>query len=248
MITMILKRVLGQGNLGRIDCFRQGVQNGWGGPFNGQRFRQLIFFDLLYHFPIRAIVETGTFRGTTTALFGATGLPVYTAEIHPRYCAYSRMRFLFNRAGIHLYQRDSVSFLRGLSDDDSVPRESVFFYLDAHWGTDLPLRDELEIIFSQWARPIVMIDDFQVPGSGYGFDDYGQGKAIDLAYIDPVVSAFRLSIFFPSVNSSEETGSKRGSCVLCEEKTGSEVEARIRTLVRSASRACGPAFPEVSSG
>ena len=203
-----------------------------GGPFNGQKYRQRIFFDLLYYFPIKAIVETGTYRGTTTALFGATSLPVYTAEIHPRYFSYSKTRFLFTQDNIHLYKSDSRSFLRELSEDSSVPKEDMFFYLDAHWREDLPLREELEIIFSKWERPIVMIDDFQVPDSGYGFDDYGPEKVLDLNYIASVVSAHKMSVFFPAVNASEESGARRGSVVLCQEMLGRVVETRIKTLVR----------------
>lgn len=227
--------------MGRIDFFRQpSLKHGWGGPFNGQRFRQRIFFDLLYYFPIKAIVETGTFHGTTTALFAATSLAVYSAEIHPRYFYYAKMRFLFNRGNIYLYHGDSRSFLRDLHEDRSVPKEDVFFYLDAHCGedqplADLPLLDELEIIFSKWRRPIVMVDDFQVPNSDYRFTDYGQQKALNLTYIDPVVSAHRLSVFFPAVNSTEETGKTRGCVILCQEKSGTELDTKIKTLVRDAS-------------
>lgn len=111
----------------------------------------------------------------------------------------------------------------------------MFFYLDAHWGEDLPLRDELEIIFSKWKRPIVMVDDFQVPNSDYGFDDYGPGKALNLSYIEPVVSDHKISVFFPAVNSSEETGARRGSVVLCQEMSGVELDTKFKTLVRDAS-------------
>jgi hypothetical protein len=236
LIKDLVRRIVGEGNQGRLDFFRHpDMQYGQGGPFNGQKFRLRVFFDLLYYFPIKAIVETGTFRGTTTALFGATSLPVYTVEINPRYFSYAKMRFRFNRANIHLYRNDSRSFLKSLSEDSSVPKEDVFFYLDAHWGKDLPLRDELEIIFSKWRRPIVMIDDFQVPNSDYENDDYGPGKVLDLSYIDPVVSAHKLAVFFPAENSSAETGARRGSVVLCQEMSGFEVDTKITTLIRDTS-------------
>ncbi len=223
-----------EGIRGRLDFFRhKNLQYSWGGPFNGQRFRQRIFFELLYYFPITAIVETGTFLGTTTSLFGATCLPVYTTEINPRYIAYSKTRFLFNRANIHLYERESRSFLRELGDDGAVPKENVFFYLDAHWGSDLPLRDELEIIFTKWKRSIVMIDDFQVPNCDYGFDNYGPGNVLNLDYIDPVVSAHKLFVFFPAAPPAGESGARRGSVVLCQEEAGLEMEARMTTLVRA---------------
>jgi len=165
-------------------------------------------------------------------LFAATSLPVYSAETHPRYFSYAKTRFLVNRHKIHLYHGDSRSFLRDLSDDSHMPKEDVFFYLDAHWGKELPLLDELKIIFSKWERPIVMVDDFQVPDSTYRYDDYGPGKALNLGYIDPVVSTHNLSVFFPAVDSPEETGARRGSVVLCKEMSAAEMGKSVKTLVR----------------
>lgn len=232
-IKDVAKGLLGDTILGWLDFLRHpSMQASWGGPFNGQKFRQRILFDLLYCFPVTAIVETGTFRGTTTAFFAATALPVYTTEIHRRFFWYSRLHFLFNRNLIHLYNKDSRSFLRALSEDPSVPKDSVFFYLDAHWGEDLPLREELEIIFSKWSRPIVMIDDFAVPATDYGFDSYGPDKTLNLKYLESAVSTYKLSVFFPAATPSEETGTKRGSVVLCPEALGLEVDKRIKTLVR----------------
>lgn len=239
-IKDVVKSLLGDRIMGWLDFLRHpSMEASWGGPFNGQKYRQRILFDLLYCFPIKAIVETGTFRGTTTALFAATALPVYTTEIHPRYFSYSKLHFLFNRNVIHLYQKDSRSFLRALSEDRSVPKEDVFFYLDAHWGEELPLREELEIIFMNWKRPVVMIDDFAVPDSTYGFDNYGPEKALNLKYIDSIVSAHKLSVFFPAANPSEETGAKRGSVVLCPEMSGVEIDTKIKTLVRNSSHQQG---------
>lgn len=233
MIREILRKAAGESTLGGLEFFRRpATRKSWGGPFNGQRFRQRIFFDLLYYFPIQAIVETGTYRGTTTALFAATSLPVYTSEIAPRFFSYSKVRFLLNRDNIHMYKSDSRAFLRDLSKDSTVPKEDVFFYLDAHWEEDLPLREELDIIFSNWKRPIVMIDDFQVPDSDYVFDNYGPEKALTLEYINPLVSAHKLSVFYPAVQSSEETGARTGSVVLCEETSGSKVDEDVKTLAR----------------
>jgi len=232
--TNLANRFVGGANLGRLDFLRRhkSLKHPWGGPFNGQRFRQRIFFDLLYHYPIKAIVETGTFRGTTTELFAATSLPVYTVEAHLRFHSYSKMRFFFEQDTIHLYYNDSRAFLRSLSASPSIPKDHVFFYLDAHWSEDLPLCEELEIIFMNWKRPVIMVDDFQVPDSDYGYDDYGTGKVLDLNCISPVVSAHKASVFFPAVNASEETGSKRGCVVLCRETAGEHLEAKVKTLVR----------------
>ena len=76
--------------------------------------------------------------------------------------SFVKTRFVLDR-NVHLHNKDSVEFLRELSTDASVPKERVFFYLDAHWLKHLPLREELELIASAWKRPIIMIDDFCVP-------------------------------------------------------------------------------------
>ena len=186
--------------------------------------------------PIFLLAVVGGAAYVGTGFFAGTALPVYTTEIHPRFFSYSKLHFLFNRKVIHLYNQDSRSFLRTLSENRSVPKEDVFFYLDAHWGKDLPLKEELEIIFSNWKRPIVMIDDFAVPDSDYGFDDYGSGKALNLKYIESAVAAHKLAVFFPMATSAEETGTKRGSVVLCPEMTGVEIEKNIKTLMRNLAR------------
>lgn len=236
LVKPFVGKIIGAGNVGRVEFLRNAEsRDSSGGPFNGQRYRQRIFFDLLYHFPIKAIVETGTYHGTTTALFAATWLPVYTVESDPRHFSYSKMRFRGNRTHVHLHHGDSRSFLQRLSQDPAVAKEDVFFYLDAHWADDLPLREELEMVFSNWIRPIVMIDDFQTPQSGYEYDDYGPGKTLNLGYIAPVVRAHQLAVFFPAVDSSRETGRKRGSVVLCQETTGADIDRAITTLARNSS-------------
>ena len=77
---------------------------------------------------------------------------------------------------------------QALARDSSVPKCDVFFYLDAHWEDDLPLLEEIEVIFSHRDRATIMIDDFCVPGTDYGFDDYGAGKTLNLAYLRAVTS------------------------------------------------------------
>jgi hypothetical protein len=59
-----------------------------------------------------------------------------------------------------------------------------------------------------------MIDDFEVADDpGYGFDDYGPGRALTVDYLaGSVVAGWEL--LYPAVSSADEGGSKRGCCVL----------------------------------
>jgi hypothetical protein len=133
--------------------------------------------------------------------------------VNPRYLGYAQAR-LWSRSNVHFCLEDSRQFLRRLIQDSTVPKDKVFFYLDAHWHDDLPLREEVDLIFRHWTRPVVMIDDFQVPDDpGYQFDDYGEGKKLCLDYLNPVAHLGFVP-FFPALPSSEEVGLKRGWVVL----------------------------------
>ena len=90
----------------------------------------------------------------------------------------------------------------------------TLFYLDAHWENHLPLKDELQIIFEHAQQFLILIDDFCVPhDAGYGYDNYGDGKSLELAYLRPL-SQYRFAVFFPTAPSVLETGYRRGCVVL----------------------------------
>jgi len=165
--------------------------------------------------PLHSIVETGTYRGTTTAYLAAvTALPIYTVEADRRNQGFS-FAMLRQCNNVRRYSGDSRQLLRRLAATPGFPDKTVLFYLDAHGNGELPLAEEIDIIFSHWRRAVVVIDDFQVPDDeGYGYDNYGPGKALNRDYIEPAIRAFGLRTFFPSVTSKSETGAKRGSVTL----------------------------------
>ncbi len=187
----------------------------WGGPFNGQSARQKIFLSLVGERGFYAIVETGSFRGSTTEfILKNTQAPVFSVEYNPEFFWYSKIR-LSQYKKCFLFRNDSRSFIRQLTEDSLVPKENVFFYLDAHWSADLPLEEEFSIICKNFKSWVVMIDDFKVPDDkGYGYDDYGSGKALELEYLDNLIKTYRVNVFFPATPSTLETGAKRGCVVL----------------------------------
>lgn len=200
----------------------------YGGAMNGQERRREIVTELLTRLKPDAIIETGSFRGDTTAFLAAFGT-VHTVEANSRFFGFSQMRFLFNRR-VHVHQGDSRGFLRMLTP--KLRDQRCFVYLDAHWEEDLPLREELEIL-GTWADPIVMVDDFQVPDdAGYFFDSYEAGT-LNLEYLPELPDFVK---YFPAAPSSEETGEKRGSLVLARVGPNTpEIErdltwAKLRTL------------------
>ena len=164
----------------------------------------------------KAIIETGTYLGTSTEWLSAFQIPLWSVEANAKHFGYSYQR-LFDIKHVKLHLGDSRRLLKEkfYGALDEYVEESIFFYLDAHWEEDLPLREELEIIFSIFKRPIVLIDDFKVEDDdGYRYDDYGPEKKLDWHYISPVLNTFTLAAMYPSAAADTETGARRGSIIL----------------------------------
>lgn len=196
----------------RLDACRPSLRGSWGGPFNGQARRQDLVRDVVRRIGCEQIIETGTYRGTTTRFLDDLegGVPVFTVEASPRYFHYCRRR-LRVRQEVTCVLGDSREALRLLKDAPGVAGRRTFFYLDAHWERDLPLAEEVAIIAENWRESAILIDDFQVPGDpGYAFDDYGPGRALTMEYLRPPEE---WGVLYPSACSEQETGAVRG-CVL----------------------------------
>lgn len=215
-LKRVARRLLGDRVVGMMDYYRHPEWRvSWGGALNGQSHRQRMVEAFIRDLPLHAIVETGTYRGTTTAYLAAvSALPIYTVEVDRRKQGFS-FAMLRQCNNVRRYSGDSRQFLRRLAATPDLADKTVLFYLDAHGNGELPLAEEIDIIFRHWRRAVVLIDDFQVPDdAGYGYDNYGPGKALNRDYIEPAVRAFSLRTFFPSVKSKSETGWKRGSVTL----------------------------------
>ena len=219
-IKSIARRLISERIVGHLDYYRFPERGHiWGGPFNGQQSRAALFRSLMDHLSPAAIVETGAYLGTTTEFFADFSRPVFTVENDPRAYGFARAR-LWKRRNVILLPGDSRQALRKLLDGPrlSLRASTVFFYLDAHWSADLPLAEELEIIFSRCPAAIVMIDDFKVPfDAGYGYDDFGPNKALTADYVARTMQQHGLYSFYPSTSAIEETGARRGCVVFVKE-------------------------------
>jgi hypothetical protein len=211
--------------IGTVDYYMHPEKlDSWGGPFNGQCFRQMIYTDLVRACKFDAIIETGTYRGSTTLFLAlnSAGAPVYTSEINTHAFEVARRR-LREIPNIHMFNRDSRDFLSTISLSDNG---SSFFYLDAHWLEDVPLAEETELIARKFSTFVIMIDDFQVPNdTGYGYDDYGPGRRLSLRDF-PFDSDPRFVFYFPARPSTEESGKRRGCIVLA----SSDLKDRVDQL------------------
>jgi hypothetical protein len=229
----IVKKMIGEQLLGAIDFVRfLKTHASWTGPFNGQHLRQELFRDIIKVFQPLAIIETGAYLGTTTELFADTDLPVYSVEAHTRNYSFARLR-LWRRKNVQLEFGDSRHGLRMFFAGPlrDLAHSKLFFYLDAHWKEDLPLLEELEIILSQCSSALIMIDDFEVPDEpGYGYDDYGVGKALTLDFIRPAIEKHRLAVRFPLASAREEGGARRGCVIVAQKETQVAAISGLRTF------------------
>lgn len=219
---------------GAIDLLRPKLAQGLGGPFNGQERRVEAVREMFDRVHFQALIETGTYRATTTLLLRAlSAAPIATIEAHSRYYHYARMR-LFRRH-VTVIQGDSATVLRSLVSEQPWNRSPAFFYLDAHWLEALPLPAELQIIASGWSDFAALIDDFRVPGDeGYGYDDYGPGRALESSILAPLAGK-QVVVYWPSARSESETGARRGWVVLASAGAVDDSLRSLETLRRAGS-------------
>jgi hypothetical protein len=201
--------------------------------FNGQKGKKQIFAELLDNFDFRYLIETGSFVGDTTGFMARRAkLPVLSSELNPHFYSLAKLR-LKSLPSVSLSNLDSRVFLRNLAERPEITQQECFIYLDAHWGRDCPLREEIAIIASCWEKFIIMIDDFQVPGDyGYGYDRFGTFTKLNLAYIRAELKRFDLHTYFPRLPSAEETGAPSGCVILSKGEQITHALTRIPSLRR----------------
>lgn len=206
----------------------------FGGPLNDQAFRRLVVEGVIAGCELRTVIETGACRGTSTEFFASCGVEsVWAVEYVPRLFWYTRLRLRKN-SRIHILPGDSRAGLLRLAQDSLLVSKPTLFYLDAHWGPDLPLAGEIEIIARHWSRWVAVIDDFCVPDDpGYGYDSYGVDATIDAAYCERIEIP-NMRIFYPALESRYETGRRRGCAVVTNLPEMVERLERMTTLLRPA--------------
>lgn len=196
-------------------------------PFNGQLNRLKLFHAILKACSISTIVETGTFRGVTTEYIAKNfDGKIYSCEVNRQYFDRASARLaMFANVDLRLMQSEAL--LESLLAMPALQEQSVFFYLDAHWNKDVPLIEEMSLIFNSHVPSVAMIDDFEVPSDpGYGFDTFGNNQKLCLQ----MLARFRGLLshaYFPSEPADTETGPKRGSMIFT---NSAQLAREIETL------------------
>jgi predicted O-methyltransferase YrrM len=116
-----VKQLLGDRVLGMVDyCLHPAWKSSWGGALNGQRHRQRMVEALTRRLPLDAIVETGTYRGTTTSyLASLSSRPIYTVENDKRTRGFALLA-LRRFENVHQFGGDSRRFLRELASEPNL--------------------------------------------------------------------------------------------------------------------------------
>lgn len=198
--------------------------------FNGVRGRKKIFNEILNTYSFHHIIETGTYLGDTSGYMTTTsGVPVLTCELNQSLYRIAKMR-LKHISSISLHNMDSRAFLMHLSNNTGITKKCCFIYLDAHWGKDIPLREEIMIIASNWDEFVIMIDDFKVPGDdGYAHDNYGTLEYINMPHLR---RQYNLRAYFPSMPSTEEPTQPTGCVVMAKKNSFGERLDEVMSLRR----------------
>lgn len=139
-------------------------------------------------------LETGTCLGSTTLWLAENFDRVWTCEIHEPTYEIASARFA-ELNGAHSIKDSSDRFFKNIAARRRDSRKAAwndagrvdFIFLDAHWGEHCPLLDELAAIASPEhaakKKPCIIIHDFHVPGTDFGFDRMPDGRPFELDLI-----------------------------------------------------------------
>jgi hypothetical protein len=207
-------------------------------PLNGQRSRIRAVRALINEFEPDALIETGTFVGSTTRFFCGNGVPVYTAEVKRSFWLLARARLGWGNEA-RLFRSDTLTMLRRLAIER--PFERPLAYLDAHWWGELPVTAELGVLREHWNEAVIVIDDFMVPGDpgymGYGYND----GYLSLNEQDGVSLPSDAKAAYPAIPSEQETGARNGALYVAWGRGG---QAALRSLVEAGQLRYAPGYED----
>lgn len=183
------------------------VQNELG--FEGDAFLQPIFESLVKKHKVSAIIETGTYLGSTTLKFAEIADIVFTIEYNAEY--YNKAKKKIDKSGKNIVQYfGSSARALPMVIDNTSQHENRLFFLDAHWGDNNPLLEELAAIAKAGLKPVIAIHDFKVPDRlDLGFDSYG-GQDYTWEWIAASIEQIYGKDGYSYFYNNEATGAKRG--------------------------------------
>lgn len=146
-------------------------------PWNGDGYLAAEVLRLKSAHDLNNAVETGTCLGSTSLWFSEHFDTVTTFEVNDQFHAIAKARPSCDFTRINFVHRASVP---GMS---LYVTDNLLCFLDAHWCEHCPLLDELSCIARHGIKPCIVIHDFQVPGTDFGFDSMPDGRPFNLDLI-----------------------------------------------------------------
>jgi hypothetical protein len=187
-------------------------------PFEGSAEIAAIVEALIARWYVSTFVETGTQRGATALWATGHDIRVITMEADAE--RYAEAVENLKTSGAFLLLGDSGALIDALHFRWG---EHVLFFLDAHGGRigGTPIRAELRAIRAAVEKynitPIICIHDFQVPDHPeLGYDQYDDGTALTLPYIQPALNAMGIGAWPVRYNATAD-GAARGFCYIAPE-------------------------------
>tara|TARA_B100001248_G_C27359774_1_gene445801 strand:- start:681 stop:1463 length:783 start_codon:yes stop_codon:yes gene_type:complete len=170
-----------------------------GKPFNNQNTRTDIITNFLKEYKPDEIFETGTLLGNTTEFFGKFDAKVTSVEISELYFLISKIRFI---------DKKNIKIIKGNSSDvllNIIPNNKrIFFYLDAHSQSSLPLKKEIHHCL-KFENSVILIDDFKVPkNDSFGYDTYNN---LDLS-LENYNEIIDKDLYFPNYKTDKDVGNR----------------------------------------
>jgi len=154
-------------------------------PMNGDSFITNEMIRLKEIFGLKVAIETGTCFGSTSIWMAKHFPLVLTIESNQQYQDIAKERAKNDSIGnIVFYLGLSESTLPHILEKYSVGNDALFL-LDAHWGNQCPLLDELKAIAAHGIKPCIVIHDMKNPRDAkFGFDTYN-GQEFTFEWVKP---------------------------------------------------------------
>lgn len=179
------------------------------GALNEDVIAQKEFLFVKDKYNLKYAVETGTCLGYTTQFLSENYDIVHTIEIAPNFKEIAFENRLKNLQNVKMYEGSSSNMLINMIND--LPsKDGIFIFLDAHWGQNCPLKDELNQIAKANVKPCIAIHDFVVPNNPeLGFDSI-DGQPFNYEWLKENIDSIYGEEGYEYYYNSESVGAKRG--------------------------------------
>lgn len=180
--------------------------------FSGDKFLVETFILLVKKHKIKHIVETGTCKGNTSAALAVImkdNGDVTTIEASNSYFVLGD--WLKKFTNVKRVLGDSPEWIEKNAKKLEGP---LLFFLDAHWEIPTPTPKELDAIWKNGLKPVIVIHDFKVPDRpDFGFDTYSDWT-YDIDHVMPYLEKIYGRGNYAYSYNSKAVGVKRGVLIV----------------------------------